>query len=56
MSRLYIIRDIYGTNTEEIREEYGTKGKLMVEGWPLTEGKARSKYGFDTGVPREWYQ
>jgi hypothetical protein len=29
MSRLYIVRDIYGRDTEGIRDKCGTKGKLV---------------------------
>jgi hypothetical protein len=47
LSRLYIVRDRYGTDTEGIRGKYGRKGVLMVDGWPLREGKARSNHAFN---------
>ena len=45
--RPYIVRDIYGIDTEQIRSKYGKKGKVMFDGWQLTEGKARSNYAFN---------
>ena len=47
--RLYIVRNIYGRNTGQIREEYGTKGKLVGSTHAVRKALIRMDLGSATG-------